>query len=117
MAIHKKSTKTPDETRSFDKGKVEIFNVGDDVVGLATFEPGWKWSEFVKPIAQTDSCQSNHFLYMLSGRMHVKMDDGTEADFGPGEVGLIDPGHDAWVVGNDTCKIIDFAVSPTYAKR
>jgi quercetin dioxygenase-like cupin family protein len=118
MALRKKSTKSPDETRPFvDRGKVEIFNLGDQVVAVGTFEPGWKWSEHVKPIAKTDSCQSSHFGYVLSGRMRIKSNDGAEEEFGPGDIMLVEPGHDAWVIGSETCKVVDFAIIPTYAKH
>lgn len=116
--VQKKTTNAPDETRQFvDKGKVDVFQFGERVAGVGTFEPGWKWSECVKPIAQTDSCQSHHFGYILSGRMRIKGEDGSEEEFGPGDIMLIEPGHDAWVVGSETCKAVDFAVSPTYAQR
>src|ERR1035438_7223595 len=99
--MEKKSMAKPEETRTFPKGKVELVKVGEFTVGKATFEPGWKWSESVKPIAKTHSCQMPHTNFHLSGRLRVRMDDGTETEFGPGEVGMIPPGHDAWVVGNE----------------
>jgi hypothetical protein len=85
-----KSIQSPDETRTFDKGHVDLVTVGDLVFGKATFEPGWKWSECVKP-------------------MHLLMDDGTEFDFGPGDVFVAPPGHDAWIVGNEPCIAFDFS--------
>jgi quercetin dioxygenase-like cupin family protein len=71
-------------------------------------EPGWKWSESVKPIAQTDSCEFPHQLYVVSGSLHVKMDDGAELDLIAGDVALIAPGHDAWVIGDEPCVMVDF---------
>ncbi|MDQ4028480.1 MAG: cupin domain-containing protein [Actinomycetota bacterium] len=113
-----KSLDSPDETRAFvDKGKAAVVNIGGGAVMRATFEPGWRWSEHVKPIAGTESCQSPHFLYMLSGRMKVVMDDGTEGEAGPGDVVRIEPGHDAWIVGDETCEVVDFGVSPAYAEQ
>jgi quercetin dioxygenase-like cupin family protein len=113
-----KSLDSPDETRPFvDKGQAEVINIGGGTVLRGTFEPGWRWSEHVKPLAKTDSCQSPHFLYTLSGRMAVVMDDGTEAEVGPGDVARIEPGHDAWVVGDEPCVAVDFGPSPAYAKR
>ena len=100
MELHKKSFGSPDEVRLMaDKGRVELVKVGDGVVGKATFEPGWRWSDHVKPIAGTDSCQAAHFGYVVSGRQMVRMDDGTELEFGAGDVVAIPPGHDGWVVG------------------
>jgi hypothetical protein len=92
--------KCPDEVRTFEKGKVEIANLGDVVIGSATLEPGWSWEKCVKPIAKTDSCQAPHTAYMISGRMKVVMDDGTEQEYGPGDVAEIPPSHNAWIVGN-----------------
>jgi quercetin dioxygenase-like cupin family protein len=115
--IEVKSLDTPDETRPFaDKGQAEVVNMGNGTVLRGTYEPGWRWSDHVKPIAQTDSCESPHFLYALSGRMHVVMNDGTEGEIGPGDVARIEPGHDAWVVGDEPCVAIDFGPSAAYAK-
>ena len=85
-------------------------------VGLGTFEPGWRWSEHVKPLAGTDTCQSAHIGYCISGRMVVQMDDGTEKEVAPGDVVVIPPGHDAWVVGDEPCVQVDFTGMETYAK-
>ena len=115
--IEVKSLESPDETRPFaGKGKADVVNIGGGTVLRATFEPGWRWSENVKPIAGTESCQSPHLLYMLSGRMKVVMDDGTEGEARPGDVVRIEPGHDAWIVGDEACEVVDFGPSPAYAK-
>jgi len=107
-----------DETRPFvDKGRVEIVKLAGGTVGRGTFEPGWRWSEHVKPIAGTESCQSSHMGSCVSGRMVVRMDDGTETEIGPGDVFVIPPGHDAWVVGDEPCVQIDFTGMETYAKK
>ena len=117
-SAQRKGFKSPDETRAFKgKGKLELVKFGDTPFARATFEPGWRWSENVKPIAQTDSCQTNHLGYVLEGRMHIKHNDGTEIDVGPGDAFVVAPGHDAWVVGNDACIALD--VNPSilaYAK-
>src|SRR4051812_34945109 len=105
--IEKKSLDSPDETRKFGNGSINITKIGDVTLGRATFEPGWKWSNDVKPIAKTDSCQVLHTMLVLSGKMHVVADDGTEEDFGPGDVGVIQPGHDAWVVGDEPLVSVD----------
>jgi Cupin domain len=112
-----KSLDTPDETRPFAKGKLAVVTVGGTIIGRGTFEPGWRWSECVKPIAGTDSCQAAHLGYMVSGRMKVVMDDGTETVLGPGEAVAIPPGHDAWIVGDEPCVFLDFMGAAQYAKR
>ena len=111
-----KNLSKADETRTFPKGHLDVVNVGGHSMGRATFEPGWKWSESVKPIAQTDSCQAAHMGYVISGRMVVVMDDGTKFEFGPGDAMSIPPGHDAWVVGNENCVVVDFVGFENYAK-
>jgi hypothetical protein len=117
-AVEVKNFESPDETRPFEgKGQAEVVNVGGRVVGHGTFEPGWKWSENVKPIAQTDSCEVSHIGYVMSGRMKVMMDDGSEAELGPGDVAAIPPGHDAEVVGDEACEFLDFGEFAEYAKR
>ena len=117
--MKKMSLNSPEETRLFEagKGKLELVNIDAGPVGRATFEPGWRWSEHVKPIAGTDSCQAPHLGYYVSGRMHVVMDDGQELDFGPGDFSIIPPGHDAWIVGDEPCVVIDWQGFADYAKR
>ncbi len=115
--LEAKSLDSPDETRPFvDKGKAEVVEIGGTTVGRGVFEPGWRWSEHVKPIAGTDSCQAPHFGYVVSGRMKVVMDDGTEGEAGPGDVVYIEPGHDAWVVGDEACVMLDWRGFERYAK-
>ncbi len=115
--LERKSFDDADDTRSMSgKGKVEIVNIAGGVVGLATFEPGWKWSEHVKPIAGTDSCQASHVGYVISGRQAIRMDDGTELEIGPGDVVSIPAGHDGWTIGNEPCVVVDFAGMAAYAK-
>jgi hypothetical protein len=115
--IQKKSMQSPDETRSFEKGKVEVSNIGGTSIGRAYLEPGWSWDKCVKPIVKTESCQAPHTQYVVSGRMRVKMDDGSEEEFGPGDVGYVPPGHNAWVVGNEPFVAVDFTGLKAYAKR
>jgi quercetin dioxygenase-like cupin family protein len=111
-----KSLDSPDETRSFDHGKMDVVELGNVTVGRAQFEPGWRWSEHVKPIAGTDSCQVPHVGYIISGRLGTVMDDGTEQEFGPGEAFVIPPGHDGWVVGEEACIMLDFSGADEYAQ-
>lgn len=106
-----------DEVRTFDKGRLEMLTLGGTIVGRATFEPGWRWSECVKPITGTDSCEVAHLGYVVSGRMRVVMDDGTEGDSGPGDLVEIAPGHDAWIVGDEPCVFVDFTGAANYARR
>ena len=113
--IQGKNLGSPDEVRSFDKGKMDVVTLDNVTVGLATFEPGWQWSECVKPIAGTDSCQVPHVGYVLSGRIKVVMDDGSEEEFGPDDAVVIPPGHDAWTVGDEPCVMLDFAGADEYA--
>lgn len=115
--LESKTFDRPDETRPFaGHGKMDVVKLADGSVGKGVFEPGWRWSQDVKPIAKTESCQAHHLGYVLSGRMRVRMDDGTEVEVGPGDVVKIDPGHDAWVVGNEACVMVDFAGAAHYAK-
>ena len=99
-----------------DKGRLAMVDLDGMAVGKAVFEPGWRWSEHVKPIAGTDSCQTAHLGYVVSGRMHVVMDDGSEGECGPGDAVHIAPGHDAWIVGDEACVFIDFGQIHDYAK-
>jgi hypothetical protein len=99
----------PDETLTFEKGKVEIAKVGDTTIGRGYFEPGWSWEKSIKPIAKTDSCQLPHTHYVISGRLKVTLDDGTEEEFGRGDVAYVPPGHNSWVVGNEPLVILDFS--------
>ena len=112
----RKDLRSPDETRTFEKGKAEIVNIGGGVVGKLTLEPGWRWSQHVKPIAGTEWCEAPHFQYHASGRLHVVMADGSEFEAGPGEVTALPAGHDAWVVGDEAVVLIDWAGASNYAK-
>ena len=115
----RKSLDTPDETRPFEAGmgQVDLVNVTEHPVGRAVFRPGWRWSKHVKPIAKTESCETLHTAYFVSGHMKVKMDDGQETEFGPGDLAVIPPGHDSWVVGNEPCVVVDWQGFEDYAKR
>lgn len=106
----------PHETRPFrEHGHMDVVTLGDFTLGRGTFEPGWRWSEDVKPIAGTDSCQVRHTGYCLSGHMIVRYDDGTEVNIGPGDVMVLEPGHDAWTLGDEPCVLLDTGVA-AYAK-
>jgi hypothetical protein len=109
---------SPAETRSFDKGKVETAKVGNTSIGRGYFEPGWSWEKCVKPIVNTNSCEVSHTTYIISGRIRFRMDDGSEEEYGPGDIGYVLPGHNAWVVGNEQFVVaVDFTGAETYAKK
>ena len=115
--LTRKSFDTPDEIRPFEgKGHLDVIDM-DGIVGRGVFEPGWRWSQNVKPIAGTDSCQAAHVGYLVSGRMRIAMDDGTEMEFGAGDLMSCPPGHDAWIVGDETCVVIDWTGFADYAKK
>jgi hypothetical protein len=114
--MKKKSFLKPDEVRTFEKGKVELVTIGTITFGRATFQPGWKWSVSVKPLVNTKSCEAPHLQYHVSGRLHVVMDDGSEDEFVPGDVSLLPPGHDGWVVGDEPVVVIDITGMADYAK-
>ncbi|MFZ3493159.1 cupin domain-containing protein [Streptomyces sp. 5.8] len=108
-----------DETRPFEdgKGRLELLNTEQGPVGRAVFEPGWQWSKHVKPIAGTDSCEAPHVGYIVSGRMKIVMDDGESTETEPGDFIQIAPGHDAWVLGDEPCVVLDWQGYGDYAKR
>ena len=107
---------SPHETRPFkDHGHMDVVTLGDFTLGRGVFEAGWRWSTDVKPIAGTESCQVHHTGICLSGQMSVSQDDGTELQIGPGDVVVIEPGHDAWTVGDEACILLDTGVA-AYAK-
>jgi mannose-6-phosphate isomerase-like protein (cupin superfamily) len=115
--FQKKNIDKPDETRKFDKGQLNAITLGEVVFGRATFEPGWRWSECIKPIAGTDSCEVHHNGFIASGSLHIVMDDGTEMDVNPGDVFVCPPGHDAWVTSDEPCVAYDFSPgAAAYAK-
>jgi hypothetical protein len=106
----------PDETRPFQAhGHMDVITLGAFTMGKGVFEPGWQWSKDVKPIAGTESCMARHTGICLSGQMKVRMDDGTEETIKAGDVIVIEPGHDAWTVGEEPCVLVDTGVAG-YAK-
>ncbi len=111
-----KDLKSPDETRAFEHGKLELVNVGGGVVGRLSLQPGWRWSKDVKPIAGTEWCEAPHFQYQVSGRLHILMSDGTEFETGPGAITRLPSGHDAWVVGDEPGILVDWYGATEYAK-
>lgn len=114
--MQSKDLSKPDEVRTFDKGRLELVTLGGVTFGRATLEPGWKWSTSLKELVKTKSCEAPHLQYHVSGRLAVLMDDGSQAEFGPGQVSLLPPGHDAWVVGDEPVVVIDISGMVDYAK-
>ena len=111
-----RSFEAPDETREFPHGRAEILRIGGGEVGRLVFEPGWRWSNDVKPIAGTELCEAPHFQYHVQGMLHVQMADGTEFDARPGDVTALPQGHDAWVVGEEPVVVVDWWGASNYAK-
>jgi hypothetical protein len=116
VGTEKRSIDSPDETRPFRAhGHADVVTLGQFTLGRGVFEPGWRWSTDVKPVAGTDSCQVRHTGICVSGQMTVRSDDGSEATVGPGDVFVMEPGHDAWVDGDEACVLYDTGMAP-YAK-
>ncbi len=107
---------TPDEVRTFERGKVELLQVGGGTIGRLTLLPGWRWSQHVKSIAGTDLCEAPHFQYHVSGVLRILMADGTEFDARPGDVTALPSGHDAWVVGDEPVVVVDWYGASNYAR-
>ena len=116
MSYEKKDLGNPDEVREFPNGRLELVNAGGGVVGRLVLEPGWRWSNDVKPIAGTELCEAPHMQYHVSGRVHVLMADGTEFEAGPGDVTSLPQGHDAWVVGDEPVVVVDWYGASNYAR-
>lgn len=104
-----KSFRNPDESRVFEKGRADIVTLGDVTMARTTAEPGWRWSEHIRPLAGTSSCQLHHLGFVVTGRLRIVTDEGKSREFGPDDIYDIPPGHDAWVVGDDQMVIFDFA--------
>jgi hypothetical protein len=116
--VRSKSFDSPDEQRTPDKTKLSVVDLGGAKAARLVAEPGWKWSECIKPVAGTDRCQARHVGVVVQGSMHVEHTDGTAIDIGPGDAYLIDPGHDAWVTGSEPFIGYEFesATAETFAK-
>lgn len=115
-SIEGKNFDQPDETRTPDKTRVDVVHVGGTEVGRFTFQPGWRWSDCIKPVVGTDSCQNDHVGYLASGRLTVQHEDGVTLTFSPGDAYRITPGHDAWVEGDEPAVAFEFKSADTYAK-
>ncbi|HMK12988.1 MAG TPA: cupin domain-containing protein [Acidimicrobiales bacterium] len=116
--IVQKSFDEPDEVRTPDKTRLEVVDLGSAKALRMTAQPGWRWSECIKPVVGTDSCQARHVGVVVTGRLHVSHTDGSESDAGPGDAYVIEPGHDAWVIGDEAFVAYEFdsATAGSYAK-
>jgi hypothetical protein len=118
QGIEVKSFEAPDETRQFEgKGNARLVHIAGRPVSMGTFEPGWRWSTNLKPIAGTPSCRMSHLGFVLQGSMRIIMDNGAEQILTPGEAVAIAPGHDAEVIGSEPCVFLDFGEIEEYAKK
>lgn len=111
-----KSHDTPDETRTPNKTRVEVVRLGGFTIARFNFEPGWRWSECVKPVVGTESCQASHVGYAVTGQIRVRLTDGTEQTISAGQSYTIPPGHDAWVEGDQPFVGIEMMSAEQYAK-
>jgi class 3 adenylate cyclase len=116
VRLLRKRLDAPDEVRSFPNGRVEIFEIGDNIVGKTVYEPGWRWSADVRPIAGTDLCMYHHLGYCLTGQLHCVLEDGTSLEISAGEAFEIPPAHDAWVIGDEPWITVDFAGMRSFAR-
>ena len=107
----------PDEVRRPKATTVEVVKIGAGEVGRYTFQPGWRWSECIKPVVGTDSCHVEHIGYIVSGGLHIEHDDGSTGDITPGMVYRIGSCHDAWVIGDQHTVVVEFQGAATYAKN
>lgn len=114
LKLAKKNLSNPDKTTEFPHGKLEHVALDDTALARITLQPGWKWSQDVRPMAKTESCQSHHIQYILSGRLVIAMDDGTQTELESGDFVVIPPGHDAWVAGNGPFIAVDFSGMKEY---
>ncbi|MGE5594864.1 MAG: cupin domain-containing protein [Hyphomicrobiales bacterium] len=114
--IESRDFSSPDETRNPPKTSIELVKLAGGQIGRYTFQPGWKWSECIKPVANTDSCQVEHIGYMLSGALHIVHDDGSSQEIVAGEVYRIAPGHDGWNSGADPAVVVEFQGAANFAK-
>jgi quercetin dioxygenase-like cupin family protein len=111
-----KRFESPDEIRRFEKGTFELVHIGGMTIGRATYEPGWKWSQHIGPSTGTHSCEIEHVGMVLSGRVMVVMDDGTEFEMRAGDLFHVMPGHDSWVIGNEPYVSLHFLGASRYAR-
>jgi len=106
--IEKKSFDAADETRTPEKTRIDVVDLGSTKAARVTLQPGWRWPECIKPVVGSESCQARHVGAVVSGRLHVVRDDGSEGDAEPGDAYIIEPDHDAWVSGDEPFVAVEF---------
>src|SRR5438132_978955 len=116
MRLQRRRFTEASDVRTIPRGRIDVVELDDTVVGRMTYEPGWRWSVDIRPIAGTDTCQYHHLGFTLLGRLRAQMPDGTELEVGPGDVFEIPPGHDAWVLGDTPWVSVDFEAMRTYGR-
>lgn len=115
-SVASRSFDSPDETRTPPNTRVDVVKLGGVTAARLTFQPGWRWSEALKPTVGTESCEAHHVGAILGGHLHIVHSDGTEADARAGDAYVVEPGHDAWVVGDEPVVALEFQSAETYAK-
>jgi hypothetical protein len=117
-SIETKSMDSPDETRTPDKTNVRVVHLGGASVARLSVDPGWSWADCIRPVVGGDSCQAAHLGYVVKGTLHIKADDGAEADLRAGDTYRLEPGHNAWVAGDEPFEALEFEskTAETYAK-
>jgi quercetin dioxygenase-like cupin family protein len=109
LKLAKTNFRCPDVVRDCGHGKLELVTLEDTTLARVTLQPGWKWSEHIRPMVGTESCLTHHAQYVISGRLKIAMDDGSQMELEPGDFAVISPGHDAWVVGDEPFVCLDFS--------
>ncbi len=117
QTIEQRDFAAPDEVRTFDNGRAEVLAIGGMEIGRLVFEPGWRWSEHVRPLAGTELCEAPHFQYHVAGTLRIRTADGEEFDATPGQVTSLPAGHDAWVVGDEDVVVVDWFGASHYAEQ
>jgi mannose-6-phosphate isomerase-like protein (cupin superfamily) len=108
MALARKSLDRPDGTREFPNRTDALVSLGGLSVARLELRPGWRWTKDVRPVVGTPTCEVAHTGYILSGRLRVETDEGTTVELVGGDVVTIPAGHDAWVVGDEPCLMLEW---------
>jgi quercetin dioxygenase-like cupin family protein len=114
--VERQDFAAPEEARPFPRGRLELVSIGGSQIGRLTLEPGWRWSEHVRPIAGTQWCEAPHLQYHVAGTLRIRTAEGQEFEAGPGAVTSLPAGHDAWVVGDVPVVVIDWYGASDYAR-
>ena len=117
QTIEQRDFAAPDEVRAFENGRAEVLAIGGMEIGRLVFEPGWRWSDHVRPLAGTELCEAPHFQYHVAGTLRIRTAEGEEFDATPGQVTSLPAGHDAWVVGDEDVVVVDWFGASHYAEQ